>query len=125
MDRSSSWPQPRPGIAALTLGAARLCDLDGLRLAALAFKVVTTGPRPIAVAQGISDDGDEHLLAVRAVRCGAHAAYIQLFEDLLGRGLRASLPILVDAGGCRWLERRIEHALGPIVTPPVPEARRW
>jgi hypothetical protein len=81
-------------------------------LAALAFKVITTGPRPLAVVQGLDVNGDEHLLAVRVARHGAHAAYLQLFEDVLRRGLQASPPLLVDAGGCRWLERRIERALG-------------
>jgi hypothetical protein len=124
VDRSPSWPHPRPGVAALTLGAACLRDLGELRFAALAFKVVTTGQRPIAVVQGIGENGEEHLLAVRAVRRCPHAAYILLFEDALGRGLRGSHPMLVDAGGCRWLERRIEQALGPIVTPPAPGVAR-
>jgi hypothetical protein len=90
-------------------------DLKDFPLAALAFKVVVGGHRPLAVAHAVDDEGNEHWLGVRSAQHGAHVAYLQLFSDLRERGLVARGIVLVDTAGCRLLARRIEDAFGPVV----------
>jgi hypothetical protein len=84
-------------------------------MAALAFKVAVGGPRPIAAAYALDDEGEEHWLAARSAECGVEAAYVDLLSNLLQRGLHADRAPIVDAGGFPRFARRLEHALGPVV----------
>src|ERR1700733_12708710 len=59
---------PRLDAAARTLRGDEPHDLCGVRVAALAFKLVVRGAHPIAVAHAVDDEGAEHWLAVRAAR---------------------------------------------------------
>ena len=120
----------RPGldaaIRALALDGEPTDDLSEFRLAALAFKLIVVGERPIAVAHAVDAAGEVHWLAIRSADRGAHAAYLQLFDDLLRRGLRAPRPVVVDAAGCRWLARCLDRALGPaVVHAGTPRVARW
>jgi hypothetical protein len=90
-------------------------DLRGLRVTALAFKLAVRGPRPIAVAYAVDEDGIEHWLAARSATRGVEITYLKLFSDLLVRGLQATRPLVVDADGCPRLAARLEHVLGPVV----------
>jgi hypothetical protein len=111
---------PRLDIAARALTHDWASDLSGVRLSALAFKLVVRGEHPIAVAHAVDDEGAEHWLAVRGVlgeREGEReATYVALLWDLLTRGLSGgSAPLIVDTDGCDGLARRLELALGPVV----------
>lgn len=91
-------------------------DLRGVRLTALAFKLVVRGAHPIAVAHGVDDAGAEHWLAVRSATAGREVTYVALLTDLLRRGLSGGrAALIVDADGCEGLARRLELALGPVV----------
>jgi hypothetical protein len=113
----SSAMSPRLDAAARALERERGSDdLRGVRLTALAFKLAVRGPRPIAVAHAVDDDGAEHWLAVRAADGPREVAYVALLSDLLGRGLSGGAgPLIVDADGCEGLARRLELAMGPVV----------
>ena len=107
---------PRLDAAARALAPGRTEDLRGLRLTALAFKLVVEGPHPIAVVHAVDDEGAEHWLAVRSATGSLEVAYIALLSDLLRRGLSGgTAPLIVDADGCPGLARRLELALGPVV----------
>ncbi len=93
----------------------RTRDLEGVRVAALGFKVAVGGPRPIAVAYALDAEGEERWLAARSADCGVEAAYVDLLSNLLLRGLAADRTLIVDAGGYPSVARRLEHALGPVV----------
>jgi len=86
--------------------------LDGVALVALDFRESTVGGRTYLEACGIDRDGDLLVLASRRPLRGTAEERADLFASLLARGLRAHVPILVDAGGCALLRRRIRAAWG-------------
>jgi hypothetical protein len=90
-------------------------DLRGVRMVALAFKLVVAGAHPIAVAHAVDEDGAEHWLGLRSAEGGVEAAYVALLSELLQRGLTVARPLIVDAGGYGGLARRLELALGLVV----------
>jgi hypothetical protein len=106
---------PRLHFAARAIERDRGDDLRDLRVTALAFKVAVGGPRPIAVAHAVDEEGVEHWLGARSATGGVEAAYVALLSDLLLRGLRTEREPIVDAGGFPQFARRLEHALGPVV----------
>jgi hypothetical protein len=92
-------------------------DLRGLRVAALAFKLVVRGRYPLAVAHAVDDEGAEHWLAIRSASAvvGVEVAYGEILTDLLRRGLSTTRPLIVDADGCVELARKLELVFGPVL----------
>ncbi len=111
----TSVMSPRLDIALRAVTRPRADDLRGLRFTALGFKVAVMGPRPIAVAYAVDEDGVEHWLGARAATSGVERAYQELLSDLLRRGLRSTRSPLVDAGGYPRVARRVELGLGSVV----------
>jgi hypothetical protein len=94
------------------LGRTCTQDLRELHIIALAFTIAVGGPRPIAVAWALDEDGNEHWLAARHVRREIESAYLSLLSDLLLRGLRAPRPLIADPDGYPRLATWLQASLG-------------
>jgi hypothetical protein len=93
-------------------GPAAPVSLRGLRLAALAFATIDReGPEVLAYAVDV--EGWRHELARSSAPTHTPCRHVQLFADLLVRGLRAPHPIVVDVDRCPLLALRVRAAFGP------------
>ena len=57
-------------------------------------------------------DGARHELALHAAPSHSPCRHVQIFSELLVRGLRAPHPVVVDTGGCPLLALRVRAAFG-------------
>jgi hypothetical protein len=101
----SVFPDPRPEFQDEP-------RLDGVELAALAFREWSLGDRSFLEAYGIDRDGVSLGLTPSRRVAGTPVERVALFASLLARGLRSHGPVLVDAAGCAVLRRRIAAAWG-------------
>ena len=91
--------------------ARRLRPLRGLRIAGLAFETIDRDG-PAVRAYCVDVDGFEHELALHAAPTHSPCRHVQVFSDLLVRGLRAPHPIVVAVDGCPLLALRVRAAFG-------------
>lgn len=94
------------------LGALVSRPLDGLRLVSLFIDGTVVAEHMVIAAMGLDEGGQKHVLGLwegttnNAVVCKA------LVSDLVGRGLRANVPLLVVIDGSKALQAAVRNVLG-------------